>query len=47
MPTADKPGLTAAYHRQCIGCHQAMAIRKTGCTDCHAKAAGGSTEDVR
>jgi hypothetical protein len=32
----DKPALLAAYHRQCIGCHQRMAIGKEGCTDCHA-----------
>jgi hypothetical protein len=45
-PTTDKPGLTAAYHRQCIGCHEAMGIGKTGCTDCH-KPAAGSTEEGR
>ncbi|MCP4600478.1 MAG: cytochrome c3 family protein [Proteobacteria bacterium] len=39
--TKDKPALTAAYHRQCIGCHQVMKIKKAlGCTDCHEKAAG-------
>ncbi len=31
------PGLRGAYHQQCIGCHQAMNIEKTGCTDCHEK----------
>lgn len=46
-PTADKPGLTAAYHRQCIGCHEAMGIGKTGCTDCHKPATAGSTEEGR
>ncbi|HUU03481.1 MAG TPA: cytochrome c3 family protein [Myxococcota bacterium] len=34
----DKPGLFSAYHRQCIGCHQEMGIKKQGCTDCHKKA---------
>jgi len=32
----DKPGLKAAYHRQCMGCHEQMGI-KNGCTDCHAE----------
>ena len=31
----DRPGLKAAYHRQCVGCHIAMKIEKQGCTDCH------------
>ncbi len=38
-PTRDKPGLQAAYHRQCLGCHQQMAIEPQGCTKgCHEKA---------
>ena len=35
-----KPGLMAAYHRQCMECHKAMGIKKpvsTNCTACHAK----------
>jgi len=35
-----KPGLMAAYHRQCMECHKAMDIKKpvsTDCTACHAK----------
>jgi hypothetical protein len=35
-----KPGLVAAYHRQCMECHQAMGIEKpvaTACTACHLK----------
>ncbi|UCD82616.1 MAG: hypothetical protein JSW26_14660 [Desulfobacterales bacterium] len=35
-----KPGLMAAYHRQCMECHEAMGIKKpveTDCTACHAK----------
>jgi hypothetical protein len=35
-PTSDQPGLKAAYHRQCLGCHIRMGIPKQGCTDCHA-----------
>ena len=38
--TRDRPSLKAAYHRQCIGCHQKMGIKEQGCTDCHAKAGG-------
>jgi DnaJ-class molecular chaperone len=35
-----KPGLMAAYHRQCMECHKAMDIQKpvaTDCTACHQK----------
>ncbi|UCF91084.1 MAG: hypothetical protein JSW39_22825 [Desulfobacterales bacterium] len=34
----SKPGLMAAYHRQCMECHQEMGIAKpvaTDCTGCH------------
>jgi hypothetical protein len=31
----DLPDLKAAYHRQCIGCHQAIGHEAQGCTDCH------------
>lgn len=34
--TVDRPDLKVAYHRQCVGCHQAMSIKQQGCTDCHA-----------
>jgi hypothetical protein len=34
--TRDRPGLKAAYHRQCLGCHIDMGVSKQGCTDCHA-----------
>jgi hypothetical protein len=30
-----KPGIRAAYHIQCLGCHNVMGIEKIGCTDCH------------
>ena len=31
-----KPGLYGAYHRQCIGCHEAMDIGETSdCESCH------------
>jgi hypothetical protein len=36
-PTKDVPSLVAAYHRQCIGCHQQMGL-ETGCTACHEEA---------
>ena len=33
-----KPGLYAAYHRQCIGCHQYMKFENpSDCTACHKK----------
>jgi rRNA maturation endonuclease Nob1 len=32
------PGMKAAYHQQCIGCHDRMEMKKTKeCTDCHKK----------
>ncbi|MBN1655628.1 MAG: hypothetical protein JXA30_17810 [Deltaproteobacteria bacterium] len=34
-PQKDLPGLNAAYHRQCIGCHQAIGHEAQGCTNCH------------
>lgn len=34
----DLPELNAAYHRQCIGCHQAIGHPAQGCTDCHQEA---------
>ena len=38
-PTSDRPGLKAAYHRQCLGCHQQMAIEPQGCSEgCHEQA---------
>ena len=39
-PTRDKPALKAAYHLQCVECHQKMSIEAQGCTDCHEKASG-------
>ncbi len=36
--TRDRPGLGAAYHRQCVGCHQKMGLTKwQGCESCHKK----------
>jgi DnaJ-class molecular chaperone len=35
-----KPGLMAAYHRQCMECHEAMGVEKpvaTNCVACHQK----------
>ncbi|MBW1880774.1 MAG: cytochrome c class III, partial [Deltaproteobacteria bacterium] len=37
-PTEDQPSLKAAYHRQCLGCHEEMGLEQVGCTDCHADA---------
>ena len=31
----DKPGLKAAYHLNCLGCHREWGA-PTGCQDCHA-----------
>lgn len=36
----DKPGLKAAYHRNCLGCHEDSG-GPTGCKDCHARNATG------
>lgn len=36
----DKPGLKAAYHWNCIGCHEQMD-GPTGCQDCHARTPEG------
>jgi hypothetical protein len=36
----DKPGLKAAYHLNCIGCHQITA-GPTGCQDCHTMTEAG------
>lgn len=36
--TDARPGLMAAFHQQCIGCHQSMGLEKpaaTACADCH------------
>jgi hypothetical protein len=47
----NRPRLLAAYHRECLGCHDKMGIKKTGCKDCHKEKAvapkdilGGSFE---
>lgn len=31
----NRPRLLAVYHRQCMGCHEKMKIKATGCADCH------------
>jgi hypothetical protein len=36
----DKPGLKAAYHWNCLGCHENSG-GPTGCEDCHARNAVG------
>lgn len=36
-----KPGLYGAFHRMCLGCHEAMNITQpSDCVGCHAKKAG-------
>ncbi|MBW1810580.1 MAG: hypothetical protein JRJ87_20475 [Deltaproteobacteria bacterium] len=37
-PLKDKPASLAAYHVQCIFCHQQIGHKAQGCTDCHKKA---------
>ncbi len=42
METPDRPALKAAYHLQCMGCHDAMGVKrplKTSCTSCHKERA--------
>ncbi len=44
-PTSGKPGLKAAYHGQCMGCHTEMKLEKpaaTNCVACHEKKANGN-----
>ncbi|MGD9343176.1 MAG: cytochrome c3 family protein [Desulfuromonadales bacterium] len=36
----DTPGLKAAYHWSCLGCHEQMD-GPTGCQDCHARTSEG------
>jgi hypothetical protein len=31
----NRPRLLAAYHRQCLACHEKMDIKGKGCADCH------------
>lgn len=31
----NRPRLLAAYHRQCLTCHEKMDIKGRGCADCH------------
>ncbi|WP_081435905.1 tetrathionate reductase family octaheme c-type cytochrome [Desulfatibacillum aliphaticivorans] len=33
----ERPGLKAAYHRQCMTCHEEQEKGPLGCTDCHGK----------
>ncbi len=38
----DRPGLKAAYHQQCMGCHNRMKLEKpadTACAECHKERA--------
>jgi hypothetical protein len=38
----DKPGLKAAYHRSCMGCHTEVGA-PTGCLDCHTRNSDGDS----
>jgi hypothetical protein len=40
----NMPGLKGAYHLQCLGCHREMGAGPTGCTECHPKKTGASSE---
>jgi len=35
----NRPRLLAAYHRQCLGCHERMQLKQTACRDCHEEKA--------
>lgn len=46
--TPGRPGLKAAYHLQCLGCHQAMKIEPQTCAEgCHTPASGQTTESEK
>ncbi|HMK48768.1 MAG TPA: cytochrome c3 family protein [Thermodesulfovibrionales bacterium] len=36
----NRPRLLAAYHRQCITCHEKMDVKARGCSDCHKEKTG-------
>jgi hypothetical protein len=38
----DTPGLKAAYHRSCMGCHAEQGA-PMGCQDCHARSQAGDS----
>ncbi len=40
----SKPGLTGAYHQQCLSCHREWS-HKTNCTVCHAEKGSVHTSD--
>jgi hypothetical protein len=41
----NKTRLLSAYHRQCLGCHEQMALEKgRKCTECHEEKEGGPLE---
>ena len=43
----DRLGLKAAYHNQCMGCHEKSQAGPTGCTECHALNAPDHKELVK
>jgi hypothetical protein len=44
-----KPGVMAAYHQQCMGCHEAMKQKPAAleCTKCHAAKDGNQTAGLQ
>jgi hypothetical protein len=39
LQNINRPRLLAAYHRQCLGCHEKMGLKQTACKDCHKEKA--------
>ena len=44
---AERPGLKAAYHQRCIGCHKQQHAGPQVCTDCHLKQVPDHTKLVK
>lgn len=40
----NMPGLKGAYHLQCMGCHREIGAGPVGCTECHEKKTGATSE---
>lgn len=40
----NRPRLLAAYHRRCLGCHEKMNLKASGCNDCHKEKAVRPTD---
>ncbi|MFW6178540.1 MAG: cytochrome c3 family protein [Desulfohalobiaceae bacterium] len=37
LEAGDRPGLSAAYHQRCMGCHEQENAGPVGCEGCHRK----------